>query len=276
MKKLLISLLSLFSLSIFFFTLTLLFPIKVNAQCNSSTVDTCGVCPDPQQRCVFDAVSGFHCAFITGQCGFTGSTCSSATANRCDVCPSPQQCAFDAVSGFHCKLVAGQCGFSGCPTPIPGPPGSCDQVGRGCCAGGAGKYCNNGLTCDSCDICRGTALTSPVPTAPPPPLFCLSQLGGISTTPTNYLYTAIGCIQYSDAFSVAAFLLRWGIGIAGGIALLFIVYGGFLVMSSSGDPARLKAGQELISSAIMGLILIIFSVIILRTIGVTILRIPGM
>jgi len=47
-------------------------------------------------------------------------------------------------------------------------------------------------------------------------------------------------------------------------------------MSSSGNPDRLKAGQELMTSAIAGIIMLIFSVFILRVIGVDILKLPGL
>lgn len=42
-------------------------------------------------------------------------------------------------------------------------------------------------------------------------------------------------------------------------------------MTASGDPERLKAGQELLTSAIAGLILLIFSIFILKFIGIDIL-----
>ncbi len=70
-------------------------------------------------------------------------------------------------------------------------------------------------------------------------------------------------------------LLRIGIGLAGGFVLLSILYGSFLLTTSSGDPKRVQEGQEMITSAIMGLLFVIFSVIILRFIGVSILQIPG-
>jgi len=71
------------------------------------------------------------------------------------------------------------------------------------------------------------------------------------------------------------FILRWAIGIGGGIAFLLIVYSAFMIMTSQGNPERLKAGQELLTSAIAGLIMLIFSVFILELIGVKILQIPG-
>lgn len=72
------------------------------------------------------------------------------------------------------------------------------------------------------------------------------------------------------------FILKWAIGIAGGIAFLLIVYAGFTIMTSSGNPDRLKAGQELLTSAIEGLVLLILCVFILNLIGVKILQLPGL
>ncbi|MBI4157526.1 hypothetical protein HY502_01620, partial [Candidatus Woesebacteria bacterium] len=72
-----------------------------------------------------------------------------------------------------------------------------------------------------------------------------------------------------------AFILKWAIGIGGGIAFLLVVYSSFMIMTSSGNPDRLKAGQELLTSALMGVVLLVFSVFILKVIGVDILKIPG-
>jgi len=48
-----------------------------------------------------------------------------------------------------------------------------------------------------------------------------------------------------------------------------------MMQSSQGNPEKLKKAQEMITSCIMGLMLIIFSVFILKLIGVNILKIPG-
>lgn len=91
----------------------------------------------------------------------------------------------------------------------------------------------------------------------------------------NGIDTAIGCIPITDTNLFIGFILRWAIGIGGGIAFLLIVYSAFMIMTSQGNPERLKAGQELLTSAIAGLIMLIFSVFILRVIGVDILKLPG-
>lgn len=86
------------------------------------------------------------------------------------------------------------------------------------------------------------------------------------------LNTAIGCVPIlGTKEEFLSFVLRWAVGIGGGIAFLLIIYAGFMIMTSAGNPERLKAGQELLTSAISGLILLIFSVVILKIIGVDIL-----
>ncbi len=94
---------------------------------------------------------------------------------------------------------------------------------------------------------------------------------GTGTCSTTSIDTAIGCIPVSDTNSFMGWILGWAVGVGGGIAFLLIVYSSFMVMTSQGDPTRLKAGQELLTSAISGLIMLIFSVFILKFIGVDIL-----
>jgi hypothetical protein len=72
-----------------------------------------------------------------------------------------------------------------------------------------------------------------------------------------------------------SYLLRWGMGIAGGIAFIMIIYSGYLVISSGGNPQKLQAGKELLTAAISGLLLLVFGAFVLEFIGVDILNIPG-
>ncbi|MDP3955117.1 MAG: hypothetical protein Q8Q15_02010 [bacterium] len=87
--------------------------------------------------------------------------------------------------------------------------------------------------------------------------------------------TALGCVPISNTNSFIAWLLKFAIGIGGGIAFILMLAGAFQIITSGGDPEKLKAGKELITSALMGLIMIIFSLFLLRLIGVQILQIPG-
>jgi hypothetical protein len=88
------------------------------------------------------------------------------------------------------------------------------------------------------------------------------------------IYTAVGCIP-STSEGIVAQMVRIGLGIAGGVGLLMILVGGFMLTTSQGEPKRAGEAKELITSAVMGLLFIIFSVTILQFIGVSILRLPG-
>jgi len=107
----------------------------------------------------------------------------------------------------------------------------------------------------------------PVTLTPRPTLPVTCASGAIST--------AIGCIPVNDLNAFTAFVLRWAIGIAGGIAFILIVIASFQVITSSGNPQKIQAGKELLTAAIGGLIFLIFSIFILELVGVRILRLPG-
>lgn len=142
-----------------------------------------------------------------------------------------------------------------------------------------GGLCHPTIPCCSPDTCRSGYCetgTGPLPTVPPISPLCDDNLwcdcNSSGTTGTK-LKTAIGCIPVLDTKEAfLSFVLKWAVGIGGGIAFLLIVYAGFMIMTSAGNPERLKAGQELLTSAISGLILLIFSVVILKIIGVDILQ----
>jgi len=99
--------------------------------------------------------------------------------------------------------------------------------------------------------------------------------GCLSCSSQNGMWTGMGCLPLDVNSLIGGFILNTGIGLGGGFALLCIIYAAFLMQSSQGNPEKLKKAQEMITSCIMGLMLIIFSVFIMRLIGVNILRIPG-
>jgi hypothetical protein len=91
------------------------------------------------------------------------------------------------------------------------------------------------------------------------------------------VWTAFGCLPTgtNDDSNFVTTLLKFGSGIAGGIAFLLIIIGGFQIVMSAGNPEKVNEGKELVTSAIVGLLFIIFSIFILRFIGVDLLAIPG-
>lgn len=98
-----------------------------------------------------------------------------------------------------------------------------------------------------------------------------------SLTVTKGINTALGCID-TDMTSGGFLrtLLTVSVGVGGGIALLLMLYGTFIVTTSAGIPDKLTQGKEIITSAAIGLIFIVLSVVLMNLIGVNILGIPGL
>ncbi|SRR3989339_1839195 len=88
------------------------------------------------------------------------------------------------------------------------------------------------------------------------------------------VWSGIGCVKTNFKSFIEETVFGIGVGLAGGFSLLCIIYAAFMMQSSEGNPEKLKKAQEMITSCIMGLMLIIFSVFILRLIGVNLLKIP--
>lgn len=86
--------------------------------------------------------------------------------------------------------------------------------------------------------------------------------------------TAIGCIHTKPAELVKD-IMTFLLGSGGGVAFLMMVFGAFQMMTSSGNPETLNAGRSRLTSAVIGLLFIIFAVLFLQIIGVDILNLPG-
>src|SRR3989344_4807986 len=84
--------------------------------------------------------------------------------------------------------------------------------------------------------------------------------------------TALGCIPTTPR-DLVQWVLKYAILMGGGIAFLLSVWGGATILLSAGNPEKINEGREIIVSAISGLLFIVFSVFLLRLIGVDILGI---
>lgn len=84
--------------------------------------------------------------------------------------------------------------------------------------------------------------------------------------------TALGDIP-TDPAGLVKWILGWSIAMGGGIAFLLSLWGGVTIILASGNPEKINEGKEIITSAVSGLLFIIFSIFLLRLIGVDILGI---
>lgn len=88
------------------------------------------------------------------------------------------------------------------------------------------------------------------------------------------LNTALGCIPTSPQ-ALAAWVLQKAIFMGSGIAFLLSLFGGISIILAGGDPEKINQGKQIITSAISGLLFILFSILLLRLIGYDILALPG-
>jgi hypothetical protein len=68
--------------------------------------------------------------------------------------------------------------------------------------------------------------------------------------------SSTGTCQLSDFFAVGANVTKLILGISGSVMLIMVVYGGFLWLISSGNSARVEQGKKVLSSSLLGLIIV--------------------
>lgn len=66
------------------------------------------------------------------------------------------------------------------------------------------------------------------------------------------------------------------LGVAGGTALLLMMLGGGMYVFSSGNPEKVEEAKKIITAAVSGVLLIFFSLFLLKFVGIDILGIPGL
>lgn len=108
---------------------------------------------------------------------------------------------------------------------------------------------------------------------PPPPSPCAKLIGGEKCIEIN---TGLHIPLLTTSVGFVGNLLGILLSISGGVALFLIIQSGYTIMMSQGNPEKVQGAKETITSAIIGLLFIIFSLVILQIIGVDILKIPGL
>lgn len=172
----------------------------------------------------------------------------------------------------------------GVPTPTPTPfptPTDADYCNYPPCS----IHCEASPNCLNCSRCRPTPNPIPEPKLEAlcnrahPDLRdkCILCVNRPTDNPPGEggIWTAIGCLPTNYSKLISEKIFPIGLGLAGGIAFLYFIYGCFLILTSAGNAEKVQQGKQIIVSALSGLLFIIFSVFILKVIGVDILRLPG-
>jgi hypothetical protein len=126
--------------------------------------------------------------------------------------------------------------------------------------------------CDPCGFCEGGTKPSDYDRC----VTCLYENPGPppAVEKEGVSWTVLGCIP-TDPGSFTDKILQVVTAVIGGIMFLVFLYGGFKLLTSAGDPVQMAAGKKLITSSIVALLIVIFALVILRFVGVEILKLPG-
>lgn len=206
----------------------------------------------------------------SGGGGGGGTTCTPSCSSDY-FCVSGQciiSCWLDGdnnATGTHCQSTGCTAGGAmGCWEPFP--PNSCAcPTGQFACEGACPNKGGTGGSGEG--EFPGGNTAQPVITYGPAYTPCSNPAGCV-------IHTAIGDIDATPAGLVQR-IFRFVLGIAGGIALILIMLAGYKYMTSRGNEEAVKAANEQLTSAIIGLVFIILSFVILQVIGADILKIPG-
>jgi len=215
-----------------------------------------------------DAVVGISSGFPLIK-GYTYKL-TEVTLNGTVVSNNDQKCQGTLFIAGDCTIASDTsscvdgCGANSCPSCVTN-----DRCGQGynCAAHlnsqGEGSYAWVG----SCEFQAGSGSGTAGPQGNG--FGALNNCTGINKPGIN---TVFGCIQ-SDPASFVNNILKLVWGIAGFLAVLFIVIGGYKVAASAGDPDALEDGRSMITHAIIGLAFILLATVILSIIGIDILGI---
>ena len=92
--------------------------------------------------------------------------------------------------------------------------------------------------------------------------------------PANEVATDLGCVPTDPANFVGS-LYGIGLSFIGMVALLFLIIGAYLILTSQGNPDQLRNGKTFIYYALAGLFLALFGYLFITIVIVDILKVPG-
>lgn len=138
--------------------------------------------------------------------------------------------------------------------------------------GGSKSQPLNGATLDGIKCSVPGSELSPAPTEPIPPSPPCASWGDKGQC-TSF-GTGFGVLATDPAGFVKT-LFAVLLSFSGGIALLLIIRSGYQLLVSQGKPEQINQARDQLVAAIVGLLFLIFAFVVLETIGVDILHLPG-
>jgi uncharacterized membrane protein YwzB len=79
--------------------------------------------------------------------------------------------------------------------------------------------------------------------------------------------TGINCSNTTSVSGLIRMVINWLLGIAFGIAVLFLIIGGFWYITSAGNEETAEKGKKTAVNAIIGIVIIILSYVIVNVVS---------
>ncbi|MDP1743809.1 MAG: pilin [Candidatus Amesbacteria bacterium] len=92
----------------------------------------------------------------------------------------------------------------------------------------------------------------------------------------GHVWTSLGCIKAADPYAFVGQIITWAVVLGAGLATAIIGFQGLQIVMSGDDPKKVKASQEAITAAISGLLLIVFSIMLMNILGIKVLNITNL
>lgn len=281
-------------------------PIQVNGK---NQILICKAAPGGGEKCLFPdkaANLGSQCTVGANECqsldqGGTGlplrckvdgsntvGTCQTNDDLTCSNEGPNEDCVKALGAGAQCKRVAGQlvCAPADVVTPPGSEPGGNDGVGSDDFGRGNCPYVDP--TSAKVDLTTGdTVCTNGKKGCSfrPLPLCGSGEANGSNSCATfaqrtefyscsrctnqgNTWVGGIGCVNTTPE-GIFVGIIRIALGVMGGVALLRMIYLGYVYQT--GDEGKIKEARQGVIGTLAGLLLALFSVLVLRIIGVNVL-----
>lgn len=206
----------------------------------------------------------------------SGRTSTYAFGNSCSGTWNPTLPLDPANAVDPICLQCGQCGCTpdqvciiDCTYPPPNSCGwKCDTslTCGGCNAATAGQCGLSGACGGPCEICQGpvyTCIEDKVNCESSPACYAILHPLTSGTSPYDYSYSGLRFSNLEAVLAPVAKILFYASLVVG---VLLIIYSGYALMTSEGNPQKVQQSQEQLTAAILGIMFILLSAAILRVI----------
>ena len=90
---------------------------------------------------------------------------------------------------------------------------------------------------------------------------------GLNNGDCSSLGGGINCSGTSSVTSLLKLVINWMLGLAGLIAVLFLIIGGFWYLTSAGNEEQAEKGKNTVINAIIGIVIIVLSWVIVNVVA---------